>query len=365
MKCNAAIAFSPARPLELVTIDVRDPDPGEVLVRMVATGICHSDIAVLDGQNPRIGRFPILLGHEGAGVVEKVGQGVTALAPGDHVINAPSPQCGVCPECMSGRSNLCQELLAGFAPSKTAYSYEGRALNRFMHAGTFTEFMVTTASSVAKIRNDAPLDKSCVASCCVATGVGASVFAAKVRPGDTVAVFGLGGVGLNAVQGARLCSARRIIAVDMDPEREAMARRFGATDFVDARAIADVPTHIQQLTGGGVDHAIEAVGHPEVIRQALACTRMGRSNCIVLGMIPDDAHIKLGPADLGIGRSLRVSVAGDTLGLVDTPKYVDWYMEGKLLFDEIISRAYPFEKINDAIAEQKKGAAIRNVIRFK
>ena len=364
MKTKAAVAFAARQALELVELDLRDPGPGEVLVRIAATGICHSDLAVLDGQAPQIGRFPIVLGHEGAGVIERVGEGVSSVRPGDHVVLAPVPQCGRCEECLSGRSNLCVELFAGFN-GDSPFLLDGQPVHRFMHAGTFTQFLIASESAVARVRRDAPLDKACLAACCVATGVGAAVFAAKVNPCATVALVGMGGIGLNAVQCALFCNASRIIAVDVNPAREAAARAFGATDFVNPKAAnGDVAARIREMTGGGADYSIEAVGLPEVIRQALACVRAGSGTCIVVGMMPDGSKLALDSSDLGIGRSIRTSAGGDLRGRSDTPKLVDWYMEGKLLFDPLITGVYPLEQINAAIDELRTGKAIRSVIRF-
>lgn len=365
MKTRAAVAFSAAEPLRVVELELRDPRPGEVLLKMAATGICHTDIAVLDGEASGLGRFPLVLGHEGAGIVTGVGTGVSSVRIGDPVILTPVPQCGVCPECLSGRSNLCEELFAGFAGSDPPFSYEGTPVHKFMHAGTFTEFMVAKECAVAKVRNDAPLEKACLAACSVATGVGAAAFAAKIVPGATVVVFGMGGIGLNAVQGARLCNASRIIAVDTNSEKEGSARQFGATDFLNPRLLkGEVTERIRELTGGGADYSIEAVGHPEVVRQALACLRTGSGTCIVVGMMRDGAKLTLDPADLGIGRTLRVSAGGDLRGRSDPPKLIDWYMSGKLMFDQLITEVYRLDDINTAIAEQRAGRAIRNVIGF-
>ena len=362
MKTKAAVAFGESQALEIVELDLRDPEAHEVMVRLHATGLCHSDIAALDGENV-LGAFPIVLGHEGAGVVEKVGAAVTSVAPGDHVMIAPLPQCGRCEECLSGRSNLCADTFKGFAGTSSPFSYKGKPIGRFMHAGTFTEYTVTSESAVAKIRDDAPLNRACLAACCVATGVGAAVFAAKVAPGSTVVVFGMGGIGLNSVQGARFSGATRIIAIDTNPAREEAARRFGATEFINPRDLnVDVADHIQELTGGGADYAIEAAGHPLVVRQALRSVRFGSGQCIVVGMMRDDAVLELKPADFGIGRSIRTSAGGDLRGRYDGPRLVEWYIQGKLDFEGLVNDTYPLEQINEGLDALRAGKVIRNII---
>jgi len=362
MKTKAAVAFEPAQPLEIVELDLREPNPDEVLIRLHATGVCHSDLAALDGDN-RLGSFPIVLGHEGAGIVETVGSAVVSLAPGDHVVLAPVPQCGRCTECLSGRSNLCLDMYKGFTGAGSPFSHGGSPVGRFMHAGAFTQHTVVLESTVAKVREDAPLDRACLAACSVATGVGAAIAAAGVKPGSTVAVFGMGGIGLNAVQGARLAGAIRIIAVDTNSAKGAVAYRFGATEFINPRGLdGDISTHIQGSTGGGTDVAIEAVGHPELVRQALRSVRFGSGRCVVVGMLRDDATLSLSPEDLGIGRSLRTSAGGDLRGRHDTARLVDWYMQAKLDFDGLVNDTYPLEQINDALSALRAGKVVRNII---
>jgi len=362
MKTRAAVAFAQAQPLQIVEVDLRAPEKDEVLVRLHATGLCHSDIAALDGDNA-LGCFPIVLGHEGSGVVEQVGVAVTSVAPGDHVIIAPVPQCGRCAECLSGRTNLCLDMYRGFAGEGSPFSHEGKPIGRFMHAGTFAQHTVVLESAIAKVRGDAPLNRVCLAACCVATGVGASIAAAKVEPGATVIVFGMGGIGLNAVQGARFAGAARIFAVDTNPDKEGVARRFGATDFINPRSLnGSVSDHVQDVTGGGADVAIEAVGHPEVVRQALRSVRFGSGRCVVVGMLRDDATLSLTPGDLGIGRTIRTSAGGDLRGRHDGPRLVDWFMQGKLDFEGLVNDTYPLDRINEALAGLRTGRVIRNII---
>ena len=364
VKTRAAIAIEPRKPLEIVELDLRDPNPDEVLIRLDSTAVCHSDLAFMDGEQPMVA-FPVVLGHEGAGVVEQVGDKVTSLAAGDRVILTVIPQCGKCSECLSGRSNLCVDMYRGFSSEGSPFSYQGGAVDRFMHTGAFTERTVVIESGVTKINDAAPLNRACLAACCVATGVGATIEAGQVRAGETVAVFGLGGVGLNAVQGARFAGASRIIAVDTNGQKESIARQFGATDFINPREIeGDVSSQIQALTGGGVDVAVEAIGHPETARQALRSARMGSGRCVVVGMMPSGSEIKLTSADLGIGRSIKISAGGDFKGRYGAAKLVDWYVEGKLDFDGLVTETFALEDINAAIASLRAGKAIRNIIDF-
>ena len=362
LKTKAAVAFGVGRPMEVVELDLRDPEPDEVLIRLHSTGVCHSDLSVLDGAVD-FGGFPVVLGHEGSGVIEQVGSMVTSLAPGDHVITTVMPQCGRCSECLSGRSNLCQDMYRGFVGLNSPFYLNGKQIRRFVNSGTFTERTVVIESSVAKIPDDAPFDRACLAACGVATGVGAAIEAADIRPGSTVAVFGMGGIGLSAVQGARFAGASRIIAVDTNPAKEAVARKSGATDFINpANVNGGVGDHITTLTNGGADIVVEAVGHPEVARQAMRSTRNGSGECVMVGMMRDGAEITLDKSDIGIGRSFKMSSGGDFKGRYGAAKLVDWYMQGKLDFDTLINDHYPLERINEAMDALREGKVVRNII---
>jgi len=362
MKTKAAVAFEVAKPMEIIELDLREPEPDEVLIRLHSTGVCHSDLSVLDGA-VNFGGFPVVLGHEGSGVIEQVGSMVTSLVPGDRVITTVMPQCGRCNECLSGRSNLCQDMYRGFVGNSSPFSLDGKQVRRFVNSGTFTERTVVIESSVAKIPEAAPFDRACLAACGVATGVGAVIEAAHIHPGATVAVFGMGGIGLSAVQGARFAGASRIIAVDTNPAKEAVARESGATDFIDPNVVgAEVGDHIQEITGGGADVSVEAVGHPEVVRQALRAARNGSGQCVVVGMMRDGAEVVLSKADIGIGRSLKMSSGGDFKGRYGAGRLVDWYLEGKLDFDALVNDTYPLEGINEAMDALRQGKVVRNII---
>jgi len=362
MKTKAAVAVGANQPMEIMELDLRDPEPDEVLIRLHATGVCHSDLSVLDGA-VNFGGFPVVLGHEGSGVIEAVGSAVTSLVPGDRVITTVMPQCGRCNECLSGRSNLCVDMYRGFVGNNSPFSLNGEMVRRFVNSGTYTERTVVIESSVVKVPDDAPFDRVCLAACGVATGVGAAIEAAHIRPGHSVAVFGMGGIGLSAVQGARFAGAARIIAVDTNPAKEAVARKSGATDFINPAEInGNVSDHISALTGGGVDISVEAVGHPEVVRQALRSARMGSGQCVVVGMMRDGAEVVLTKDDIGIGRSLKLSSGGDFKGRYGASQLVDWYMQGKLDFDTLVNDTYPLEGINEAMDALRQGKVVRNII---
>jgi S-(hydroxymethyl)glutathione dehydrogenase/alcohol dehydrogenase len=368
MKTTAAVAFQAGKPLEIVTLDLEGPKAGEVLVEIKATGVCHTDAYTLSGNDPE-GLFPAILGHEGAGVVLEVGPGVTSLVPGDHVIPLYTPECRNCKFCLSGRTNLCQAIRTtqgkGLMPDGTSrFSYKGQQVLHYMGTSTFANHTVLPEIALAKIRKDAPFEKVCYIGCGVTTGVGAVINTAKVRPGSNVAVFGLGGIGLNVLQGARMVGADKIIGVDLNPEREAMARKFGMTHFINPRVTPDVVAAITELTDGGVDYSFECIGNVNVMRQALECCHKGWGESVIIGVAGAGQEIATRPFQLVTGRVWKGSAFGGAKGRTDVPKIVDWYMDGKIAIDDLITHVMPLEDINKAFELMHHGESIRTVVTF-
>ncbi len=368
MKVRAAVAWEPDSPLVVEAIDLAAPKQGEVLVRLAATGVCHTDAYTLSGRDPE-GLFPVVLGHEGAGVVEEVGPGVTSVSPGDHVIPLYIPECRECKYCLSGRTNLCVKLRATqgqgvMLDGTSRLSHRGKPIHHYMGTSTFAEYTVVPEISLAKIRDDAPLDKVCLLGCAVTTGIGAVLHTAKVEPGSSVAVFGLGGVGLSVIQGAVMAGAERIIAVDLNPKKFELAGQFGATDFIAAGDVQDVAASIVDMTDGGVDYSFECVGNVDLMGQALACTQRGWGEAIIIGVAGAGEEIHARPFLLVTGRSWRGTAFGGTRGRTQLPRFVDRYVEGRIKLDEMVSATLPLERINEAFDRMHDGTAIRTVVRF-
>ena len=337
MKTRAAVAFAAKQPLEVVEVDLEGPKAGEVLVEIMATGICHTDAYTLDGLDSE-GIFPSILGHEGAGIVREVGAGVTSVAPGDHVIPLYTPECRQCKMCLSGKTNLCSAIRdtqgRGLMPDGTSrFSYKGQQIYHYMGCSTFSNFTVLPEIAVAKIRQDAPFKTSCYIGCGVTTGVGAVVNTAKVQPGDNVVVFGLGGIGLNVIQGARLAGAGRIVGVDINPDRQEWGMKFGMTDFVNPKVVGDVVAHLVAMLDGGADYSFDCTGNTDVMRAALECCHKGWGTSIVIGVAEAGKEIATRPFQLVTGRNWRGTAFGGARGRTDVPKIVDWYMDGKIAID--------------------------------
>ena len=368
MKSRAAVAFAAGQPLEVTEVDVEGPRAGEVLVEIHATGVCHTDEFTRSGADPE-GAFPCILGHEGAGVVVEVGAGVSSVRPGDHVIPLYTPECRQCKYCLSGKTNLCQAIREtqgrGLMPDGTSrFRLGGRELLHYMGTSTFSNYTVLPEIAVAKIREDAPFDKVCYIGCGVTTGIGAVINTAKVEPGANVAVFGLGGIGLNVIQGARLVGANRIIGVDINPARRVMAEAFGMTDFINPDDCDDVVQEIIRLTGGGVDYSFECIGNVKVMRQALECCHKGWGESVIIGVAPAGAEISTRPFQLVTGRVWRGSAFGGARGRRDVPQIVDWYMDGKISIDPMITHVLPLDEINRAFDLMHAGESIRSVITY-
>ncbi|WP_375249134.1 S-(hydroxymethyl)glutathione dehydrogenase/class III alcohol dehydrogenase [Sphingomonas sp.] len=366
MKTRAAVAFEAKKPLEIVELDLEGPRAGEVLVEIMATGICHTDAYTLDGLDSE-GIFPSVLGHEGCGVVREVGTGVTSVAPGDHVIPLYTPECRQCKSCLSQKTNLCTAIRAtqgkGLMPDGTTrFSYKGQPIYHYMGCSTFANFTVLPEIAVAKIRPDAPFDTSCYIGCGVTTGVGAVVNTAKVEPGATVIVFGLGGIGLNVIQGAKLAGAHRIIGVDLNPDREAWGRRFGMTDFVNPRDVGDIVAHLIALTDGGGDYTFDCTGNTVVMRQALESAHRGWGESIVIGVAEAGKEIATRPFQLVTGRVWKGTAFGGARGRSDVPKIVDWYMDGLIQIDPMITHRLSLEEINKGFDLMHAGESIRSVV---
>lgn len=368
MKTRAAVAWQAGQPLTIEEVDLAGPKAGEVLVEIKATGICHTDYYTLSGADPE-GLFPVVLGHEGAGIVVETGANVRSLKPGDHVIPLYTPECRECKFCLSRKTNLCQAIRAtqgrGLMPDGTSrFSLRGKPILHYMGTSTFSNFIVVPEIALAKIRNDAPFDKVCYIGCGVTTGIGAVVFTAKVEAGANVAVFGLGGIGLNVIQGARMVGADRIIGIDINPAREQLAREFGMTDFLNPDEVEDVVDAIVQMTGGGVDYSFECIGHTGVMRQALECTHKGWGRSIIIGVAAAGAEISTRPFQLVTGRKWEGSAFGGARGRSDVPRIVDWYMQGKIRIDPLITHTLKLEDINEGFSLMKTGQSIRSVILY-
>ena len=368
MKSRAAVAFEAGKPLEIAEVDVDGPAAGEVMVEIKATGVCHTDAFTLSGDDPE-GAFPAILGHEGAGVVVEVGEGVKDLKVGDHVIPLYTPECRTCNFCLNPKTNLCQAIREtqgeGLMPDRTSrFSIDGEPILHYMGCSTFSNYTVLPEIAVAKVREDAPFDKICYVGCGVTTGIGAVAFTMKVEPGATVAVFGLGGIGLNVIQGAKLVGARRIIGVDINPSKKELATQFGMTDFVNPKEVEDVVDHLIQMTGGGVDYSFECIGNVNLMRQALECCHKGWGQSCIIGVAGAGQEISTRPFQLVTGRSWRGTAFGGARGRTDVPMIVDWYMEGKIHIDEMITHTMPLNEINTAFDLMHEGKSIRSVVTF-
>ncbi|MGH8852534.1 MAG: S-(hydroxymethyl)glutathione dehydrogenase/class III alcohol dehydrogenase [Casimicrobiaceae bacterium] len=369
MDVRAAVAHRPGAPLTIETVRLDGPRAGEVLVEIKATGICHTDEFTRSGADPE-GLFPTILGHEGAGVVADVGSGVTTVRRGDHVIPLYTPECRQCKSCLSRKTNLCTAIRAtqgrGVMPDGTSrFSLGGELLHHYMGCSTFANFTVLPEIAVAKIRDDAPFDKVCYIGCGVTTGIGAVINTAKVEPGANIVVFGLGGIGLNVVQGARIAGANMIVGVDVNPAREALARKLGLTHFVDPRGPgADLVAHLVDLTGGGADYSFECIGNVEVMRQALECCHRGWGVAVIIGVAGAGQEIRTRPFQLITGRTWKGTAFGGARGRTDVPKIVDWYMEGRINVDDLITHQLPLERINEGFDLMRAGASIRTVVQY-
>lgn len=369
MKTKAAIAFEAGKPLEVVMLDLEGPKAGEVLVEIKASGVCHTDEFTRSGADPE-GLFPAIFGHEGAGVVVEVGPGVSSVKKGDHVIPLYTPECRQCKSCLSRKTNLCTAIRAtqgkGLMPDGTSrFSYQGKLVHHYMGCSTFSNYTVLPEIAVAKIREDAPFEKVCYIGCGVTTGVGAVINTAQVEPGANVVVFGLGGIGLNVIQGAHLVGANKIIGVDVNPKRKALAERFGMTHFVNPREIKeDLVAHLVALTDGGADYSFECVGNVELMRQALECCHRGWGESVIIGVAGAGQEIKTRPFQLVTGRVWKGTAFGGARGRTDVPKIVDWYMDKKINIDELITHVMPIERINEAFDLMHRGESIRTVVTF-
>ncbi len=369
MKTRAAVAWEKGEPLVVETVDLDGPKAGEVLVELRATGVCHTDEFTRSGADPE-GLFPAIFGHEGAGVVVDVGPGVTSVKRDDHVILLYTPECRGCKSCLSRKTNLCTAIRAtqgrGVMPDGTSrFSLNGKKIHHYMGCSTFSNHTVLPEIAVAKVREDAPFDKICYIGCGVTTGIGAVVFTAKVEPGANVVVFGLGGIGLNVVQGARLAGANEIVGVDVNGSREAMARSFGLTHFVDPRQIkGDLVAHLVELTGGGADYSFECVGDVGLMRQALECCHRGWGVSVIIGVAGAGKEIATRPFQLVTGRVWKGTAFGGARGRTDVPRIVDWYMDKKIAIDPLITHKLPLERINEAFDLMHEGKSIRTVVEF-
>ena len=367
MKVKAAIAFEAGKPLEIETVDLEGPKAGEVLVEIKASGVCHTDEFTRSGADPE-GLFPVIFGHEGAGVVVEVGPGVTSVKAGDHVIPLYTPECRQCKSCLSRKTNLCTAIRAtqgkGVMPDGTSrFSLKGKMIHHYMGCSTFANYTVLPEIAVARIREDAPFDKVCYIGCGVTTGVGAVINTARVEAGSSVVVFGLGGIGLNVIQGARMVGAAMIVGVDVNPAREALARQFGMTHFVNPKSVkSDLVGHLVELTGGGADFSFECVGNVDLMRQALECCHRGWGVSTIIGVAGAGQEIKTRPFQLVTGRVWKGTAFGGARGRTDVPKIVDWYMDGRINIDDLITHTLPLERINDAFDLMHKGESIRSVV---
>jgi S-(hydroxymethyl)glutathione dehydrogenase/alcohol dehydrogenase len=366
MKSKAAVAWKKGEALRVEEVDLQGPKAGEVLVEIKATGICHTDYYTLSGADPE-GIFPAILGHEGAGVVLELGPDVKSLKPGDHVIPLYTPECRQCKFCLSQKTNLCQSIRAtqgrGLMPDASSrFSLNGKPIFHYMGTSTFSNYIVVPEIALARIRNDAPFDKVCYIGCGVTTGVGAVLFTAKVEAGANVVVFGLGGIGLNVVQAARMVGADKIIGIDLNPKREQLARSFGMTHFINPSQVDNVVDAIIQLTDGGADYSFECIGNVDTMRQALECCHKGWGQSVIIGVAAAGQEISTRPFQLVTGRVWKGSAFGGARGRTDVPRIVDWYMEGKLNIDELITHRLPLERINEGFDLMKSGESIRSVV---
>ncbi len=369
MKSRAAVAFEAGKPLEIVEVDLEGPKQGEVLVEIKATGICHTDEFTISGADPE-GLFPAIMGHEGAGIVVEVGPGVTSLKKGDHVIPLYTPECRECEYCLNPKTNLCQKIRLtqgrGMMPDGTSrFSYKGKMVYHYMGCSTFSNYTVLPEIALAKVREDAPFNKICYIGCGVTTGVGAVLNTAKVETGSTAIVFGLGGIGLNVIQGLRLAAASQIVGVDLNEERSQWGKRFGMTHFVNpAKVEGDLVAHLVALTNGGADYTFECIGNVKVMRVALEAAHKGWGQSIIIGVAGAGQEISTRPFQLVTGRSWRGTAFGGARGRTDVPKIVDWYMNGKIEIDPMITHILPLEEINTAFDLMHEGKSIRSVVVF-
>jgi S-(hydroxymethyl)glutathione dehydrogenase / alcohol dehydrogenase len=372
VKTRAAVAYGAGQPLVVEEVELDGPRAGEVLVEMRATGVCHTDEFTRSGADPE-GLFPAILGHEGAGVVVDIGAGVTSVKPGDHVIPLYTPECRACKSCLSRKTNLCTAIRAtqgkGLMPDGTSRfsTSDKRPIHHYMGCSTFAHHSVMPEIAVARVRSDAPFDKICYIGCGVTTGIGAVIWTAKVEPGANVVVFGLGGIGLNVVQGARMAGANQIVGVDLNPAREALARSFGLTHFVNPATLpdgADLVATIVELTGGGADYSFECVGNVKLMRQALECCHRGWGVSVVIGVAGAGQEIATRPFQLVTGRVWKGSAFGGARGRTDVPKIVEWYMDGRVEIDRLITHKLPLDRINEAFDLMYAGASIRTVVEF-
>ena len=367
MEVRAAVAMEAGKPLSIETVELGGPRNNEVLVEIKATGICHTDEFTRSGEDPE-GNFPAILGHEGAGVVVEVGPDVKSLKPGDHVIPLYTPECGQCKFCTSGKTNLCGAIREtqgkGLMPDGTSrFSLNGQMLHHYMGCSTFANYTVLPEIALAKIREDAPFDKVCYIGCGVTTGIGAVINTAGVRPGDNVAIFGLGGIGLNVIQGARIAGADKIIGVDINPAKKPLAEKFGMTHFVNPKEVeGDLVPYLVSLTDGGADFSFECVGNVKLMRQALECCHKGWGTSVIIGVAGAGQEISTRPFQLVTGRVWKGSAFGGAKGRTQVPKIVDWYMDGKINIDDLITHTMPLEKINDGFDLMHKGESIRSVV---
>ncbi len=367
MKVRAAVAHRAGAPLTIETVDLEGPRAGEVLVEIKATGICHTDAYTLSGADAE-GIFPSILGHEGAGVIMEVGSGVKSVRRGDHVIALYTPECRECEYCLNPKTNLCQAIRStqgrGLMPDGSSrFSLGGEPLYHYMGTSTFANYIVLPEIAVAKIREDAPFDKVCYIGCGVTTGIGAVIYTAKVEAGSRVVVFGLGGIGLNVIQGARMVGAAQIVGVDINPAKRALAEKFGMTDFVNPKEVeGDLVAYLVALTKGGADYSFECVGHPTLMRQALECCHKGWGTSVIIGVAESGKEISTRPFQLVTGRNWRGSAFGGARGRTDVPKIVDWYMDGRIDIDSLITHTMPLEKINEGFDLMHRGESIRSVV---
>ncbi|MBT3788574.1 MAG: S-(hydroxymethyl)glutathione dehydrogenase/class III alcohol dehydrogenase [Alphaproteobacteria bacterium] len=368
MKTRAAIATQAGKPLTIEEVDLEGPQPGEVLVEIKATGVCHTDAFTLSGDDPE-GAFPAILGHEGAGIVREIGAGVTSVSVGDHVIPLYTPECRECEYCLNHKTNLCQCIRetqgAGVMPDGSSrFSLNGEKILHYMGCSTFSNFTVLPEIAVAKVRKDAPFEQICYIGCGVTTGVGAVALDAKVEPGSNVVVFGLGGIGLNVVQGARMVGANKIIGVDLNDGRVELAKKFGMTDFINPSECDNVVEAIMDLTNGGADYSFECIGNTMTMRQALECCHKGWGESIIIGVAGAGQEISTRPFQLVTGRVWRGTAFGGARGRTDVPKIVDWYMDGKINIDDLITHTMPLDEINNAFDLMHKGESIRSVVLY-
>ena len=366
MDTRAAVAFGAGKPLSIETVQLDGPRPGEVLVEIMATGICHTDAFTISGDDPE-GAFPAIMGHEGAGIVREIGAGVTSVRPGDHVIPLYTPECRECDYCLHPKTNLCQKIRttqgAGLMPDGTSrFSLDGTPILHYMGCSTFSNFTVLPEIALAKVRKDADFEKICYIGCGVTTGVGAVAFDAKVEPGSNVVVFGLGGIGLNVIQGARMVGANKIIGIDINEDRIEIAKKFGMTDFINPKKTPELVEAIMDLTNGGADYSFECIGNVNTMRQALECCHKGWGESIIIGVAGAGQEISTRPFQLVTGRVWRGTAFGGARGRTDVPKIVDWYMDGKINIDDLITHTMPLDDINKAFDLMHAGKSIRSVV---